>query len=273
MQNYPFWNRTKGKDHVWSFVHDHGACLSWNNQNGVFFKELKNSIFLSHLGDLSSSCFDTFKDIVIPPMCTNEEIIKRGLGGKFVQNRTIFVHFRGQINWFHKYNLPSLGISQGSDPNYSNGIRQQLSKLYRSDPIFYFKEGSSESYIDEVKNSIFCLCPRGFASWSRRLFDAIMLGCIPVIIADDIELPFEQKLNYSTFTVKIMENNIPELQNILLKISVSEIAEMQNELQKVWKVFSYQNPSQDGDAFHYILQSLAQKTLNFVPVGPNALNN
>jgi hypothetical protein len=44
-------------------------------------------------------------------------------------------------------------------------------------------QGSHGDYVKEVRQSLFCLCPRGFASWSRRLFDSIQLGCIPVIIA------------------------------------------------------------------------------------------
>ena len=41
---------------------------------------------------------------------------------------------------------------------------------------------------------------------SVRFFEAALLGCIPVIIADYIELPFEhQWLDYSQFTVKIRE--------------------------------------------------------------------
>lgn len=30
-----------------------------------------------------------------------------------------------------------------------------------------------------------------------------MLGCIPVIIADNIELPFESVIDYRSFTVKV----------------------------------------------------------------------
>ena len=36
--NYPFWNKTGGRDHVWLFTHDEGAC--WAPL------EIKDSIWL-----------------------------------------------------------------------------------------------------------------------------------------------------------------------------------------------------------------------------------
>ena len=42
-----------------------------------------------------------------------------------------------------------------------------------------------------------------YALWNFRLFESILLGCIPVIIADNIELPFENQLDYRSFSVKV----------------------------------------------------------------------
>ena len=36
-----------------------------------------------------------------------------------------------------------------------------------------------------MRQSVFCLVPRGDTPSSRRLFDAVSAGCIPVIISDD----------------------------------------------------------------------------------------
>lgn len=44
--------------------------------------------------------------------------------------------------------------------------------------------------------SIFCLNPAGDTPSSARLFDAIVSGCIPVIVSDELELPFEGIIDY-----------------------------------------------------------------------------
>ena len=36
-----------------------------------------------------------------------------------------------------------------------------------------------------------CLAPAGWELWSVRFFEAILLGCIPVLVTDDIQLPFQ----------------------------------------------------------------------------------
>lgn len=50
--------------------------------------------------------------------------------------------------------------------------------------------------ICSVIRSIFCLNPAGDTPSSARLFDAIVSGCIPVIVSDELELPFEGILDY-----------------------------------------------------------------------------
>eukprot|EP00966_Prymnesium_polylepis_P189685 4395061-Prymnesium_polylepis.1 len=42
----------------------------------------------------------------------------------------------------------------------------------------------------QLRESTFCLVPRGDTPTSRRLYDAIAAGCIPVVVADELQLPF-----------------------------------------------------------------------------------
>jgi putative beta-1,4-xylosyltransferase IRX10 len=267
----PYWKRTQGRDHIWPFVHDFGGCLSWlDNTDHIYFKELRNSIFLSHLGDLNMGCFSTYKDIVIPPLMKDSRLWNEGKGDKSInlKNKSIFAHFRGTVNWYHDVGHYALKIKGGFSPHYSNGVRQYLLRTYKSDPMMKIYEGPSKNYLEEVKSSLFCLCPRGFAPWSRRFFDSVALGCIPVIIADNIELPFEEFIDYRKFTVKVMESDISNLKSILLSIPKQRIVKMLKELRKSWIHFTYQQPkSKKEDAFALILRKLARKVQVYKPSG------
>lgn len=58
-----------------------------------------------------------------------------------------------------------------------------------------------EQSIKGMRTSKFCLHPAGDTPTSCRLFDAIQSLCIPVIVSDNIELPFEGIVDYSEFSV------------------------------------------------------------------------
>ena len=53
----------------------------------------------------------------------------------------------------------------------------------------------------------FCFVPRGDTPGSSRLFDAVAAGCIPVIVSDNIELPFRHAIPYKDFTFIIPEDD------------------------------------------------------------------
>jgi hypothetical protein len=202
-------------------------------------------------------CFSTRKDIVIPPYIFEQDIIVNA-GGKYIDGskRSILVHFRGTIEWYHSNAIPELYVPKGASTQYSRGVRQFLLQEFKDDDQVKFFVGGSDSYIDEVKDSVFCLCPRGFAPWSRRLYDSILLGCIPVIIADYIELPFEDLIDYRKFTVKISEENVVFVKQILLTIPPEEIRKKQEYMKTIYHHFLFNLQVQPGDVFDYILRRL-----------------
>ena len=46
------------------------------------------------------------------------------------------------------------------------------------------RQGGRTNYLDEVRSSIFCLHLRGDTPTSRRLYDAIANGCLPIVVSD-----------------------------------------------------------------------------------------
>ena len=59
-----------------------------------------------------------------------------------------------------------------------------------------------------------CIAPAGWELWSVRFFEAILLGCIPVLVTDDIQLPFQGQIDYSAFTIKVAQAQLPRLSEV-----------------------------------------------------------
>lgn len=64
---------------------------------------------------------------------------------------------------------------------------------------------SSQKYSMELFRSEYCIHFRGDTTTSRRVYDAIAAGCVPVIISDNTHVPFTSSLNWNAFTVTIPE--------------------------------------------------------------------
>ena len=56
-------------------------------------------------------------------------------------------------------------------------------------------------YKRALSDSVFCLCPRGSTVWSERLVDAIVFGCIPVVVADTYWMPLSCFVDWRSFAV------------------------------------------------------------------------
>lgn len=60
-----------------------------------------------------------------------------------------------------------------------------------------------KTYATMIQDSKFCLSPRGDTLTSRRLFDSIEAGCIPILEDNGIRssLPFSWKIDYDSFAI------------------------------------------------------------------------
>lgn len=130
------------------------------------------------------------------------------------------------------------------------GIRQKLAAEFGSQPN---KKGllgrqavddvvvqaqRSPQYKLELSKSRFCGVLPG-DGWSGRMEDSILSGCIPVIIQDGIHLPFENVLDYESFTVRVAEDNIHNLITILKAINEAQVDSMLAVVRGLWQRFTY----------------------------------
>lgn len=113
-----------------------------------------------------------------------------------------------------------------------------------------------------MHSSKFCLNIAGDTPSSNRLFDAIASHCVPVIISDEIELPYEDILDYSEFCIFVRTSDAVKekfLINLIRSIKKDEWTRMRDRLKEVEKFFEFHFPSKEDDAVQMIWQAVARK--------------
>lgn len=113
-----------------------------------------------------------------------------------------------------------------------------------------------------MHTSKFCLNIAGDTPSSNRLFDAIASHCVPVIISDEIELPYEDVLDYSDFCVFVRTSDALKenfLLNMIRGIGKEEWTRMWNRIKEVEPLFEYRYPSRGNDAVQMVWQAIARK--------------
>lgn len=76
------------------------------------------------------------------------------------------------------------------------------------------KRAFESEYVKVSLSSHFILCPRGEGVNSYRLYEAMQMGLVPVIISDDW-IPMEGP-DWNKFSIRIAENEIQKIPDILL---------------------------------------------------------
>lgn len=146
-------------------------------------------------------------------------------------------------------------------------IRQELFYLLKEEKDVHFAFGSVQKNgihqaMQGMQSSKFCLNIAGDTPSSNRLFDAIASHCVPVIISDEIELPYEDVLDYSQFCIFVRSRDALKgkfLINLIRSIGKDEWTIMWKRLQEVQNLFEFQYPSKEGDAVQMIWQAVARK--------------
>lgn len=87
-----------------------------------------------------------------------------------------------------------------------------------------------------MHSSKFCLHPAGDTPSACRLFDAIVSLCVPVIVSDYIELPFEDVIDYRKIAIFVDTATAVQpgyLTSMLRDISQNRVLQYQQELKVV----------------------------------------
>ncbi|KAL0359746.1 UNVERIFIED_CONTAM: putative arabinosyltransferase A [Sesamum angustifolium] len=234
------WKRSGGKDHV----------IVAHHPNSLLYARMKlwpAMFILADFGRYPITVANVEKDVIAP-----------------------YRHYiRSYVNDKSDYDSrPTLLYFQGSIYRKAGGmVRQELFYMLKNEKDVHFSFGNIKGDgIDKASqgmhSSKFCLNIAGDTPSSNRLFDAIASHCVPVIISDEIELPFEDVLDYSEFCIFVRTSDALRehfLINFIRNISKEEWTRMWRRLKEVEHFFEFHYPSQENDAVQMIWQAVSRK--------------
>ncbi|XP_057776948.1 probable arabinosyltransferase ARAD1 [Salvia miltiorrhiza] len=236
-----YWKRSDGRDHVIP-MHHPNAFRHYRDQ-------INASIFIvADFGRIMNISTLT-KDIVAPYPHMVESYSGEDHQDPYKSRKTL-IFFRGRTH------RKDEGI-----------IRAQLHKALNGtkDVIYEEAHASEEGFkasAEHMRSSKFCLHPAGDTPSSCRLFDAIVSHCVPVIVSDRIELPFESEIDYKEFSIffSVDEALRPGyMVNELRRVSKEKWTNMWLRLKLVSHHFEFQYPPKNEDAVNMIWRQVKLK--------------
>ncbi|XP_062218604.1 probable glucuronosyltransferase Os03g0107900 isoform X2 [Phragmites australis] len=209
LSQMPYFRRSGGRDHIFVFPSGAGAHLfrSWSTF-------LNRSIILTPEGDRTdkrgTSAFNTWKDIIVPGN-VDDSMVKsnaRAVQPIPLTKRKYLANFLGRAQG--KVGRLRLVELAKQYPDKLESPELKLSGPNKLGRIDYFKH---------LRNAKFCLAPRGESSWTLRFYESFFVECVPVILSDEVELPFQNVIDYSKISIKWPSSRIgPELLGYLESI-------------------------------------------------------
>jgi hypothetical protein len=152
-------------------------------------------------------------------------------------------------------------LNPGPGTRRCRGVRSEIWRRFGRDARFVIKRGASRSYTEEMGRSVFCLCPRGWAPWSPRIVESVLYGCVPVLVADRIELPYSHLVDWPAISVRVPERDVRRLGRVLHLVARTNLSAIQARLwnPRYRKALLYLDPLSPADATWQALDLLSRR--------------
>lgn len=248
VRSRPEWKRRSGRDHIFVFGQGRGANLGylWTR----FRRDLSRACLLAVEGRPygNPGAFDPAKDVVIPGYVPWTREISSVRAEPI--ERDLKMHFRGRV-WGRvrpemvKHLQPAPDTLITSDSRFRLGTEGTQPRA--ADVLAYYRE---------LRRAEFALCPAGWTPWSRRIYEALLVGSIPVLIPGDFVPPFADRLDWSRFSLSVPDPKIASLDALVRGLPRARVEAMLAEVDRVREHFVYHPKPVPGDAGSGVLSAL-----------------
>lgn len=94
-------------------------------------------------------------------------------------------------------------------------------------------------YLNNMLESDYVLCPRGFGNFSYRLYESLACGRIPVLIDTDCVLPFDSLIDWDAYCIRVPEREVRRIgarvAEFHASISPTDFMDLQISCRRLWE--------------------------------------
>jgi hypothetical protein len=98
--------------------------------------------------------------------------------------------------------------------------------------------GVRREYVDNMVDSDYVLCVRGSGNYSYRLYEALCMGRVPVIVDTDLALPGGADIDWRALSVWVDRSALEQLPERVREfhagLTPPEFVELQHRLRRLW---------------------------------------
>ncbi|KAL2634141.1 hypothetical protein R1flu_005620 [Riccia fluitans] len=230
-KEFPYWNRTGGADHFYATCHDLGSMVSENAGDLG-----QHAIQVVCPSNIWLRTYVPHKDMSYPQIWPHP---KAKPGGLAAEKRNILAFWSGSQN---------------------SRVRAYVKSIWEEDEEILLGGGKvlrekvrGPDYFENFRSAKFCLHITGYQVHTARIGDAVKFGCVPVIISDQYDLPFNKILNWKELAVVVKESTVPKLKQIL---KAADHPRLHKNVETVRRHFTWNTKPQDYDLFNMMMYEL-----------------
>lgn len=97
----------------------------------------------------------------------------------------------------------------------------------------------TREFFENMMTSDYVLCIRGLGNFSKRLYETLAMGRIPVFVNTDCILPFDNFIDWHKYCVWVEQNEISHIGDILTNfhrsLSDEQFEQLQKDCRKLWE--------------------------------------
>jgi hypothetical protein len=128
-------------------------------------------------------------------------------------------------------------LSMNRRPGSIGGLRARISNLMSNmsesevQVAGLFGPNRLRFIAEEMRQSKYCVVPRGDTASSKRFYDAMRYGCLPVVLSDNFRFAYENiVIDDSEFVVRIPQRDVDALPHVVKSISEEHYRAMREKM-------------------------------------------